>query len=246
MVTDPARPPRPERGVARQQANQLLRALPPADYALLVPHLRRVTMASGEIISKPHARPRHAYFPETAVLSLIIVMADGAAVEAATVGNEGVAGLSALLGEGEMSTQCLAQIAGDAQRLPVLALAAAVAKSAALDALLRCYAQAFINQLAQSVACNRLHTIDQRCARWLLMTHDRIGGGDAFDLTQEFLSFMLGVRREGVSAASRSLQELGIIRYRRGHISVLDRPALERASCECYAETRSDYAQLFG
>jgi len=203
-------------------------------------------VSAGKTISKPHARPRHAYFPETAVLSLIIVMENGGAVEAATVGNEGVVGLSALLGEGAMSTRCLVQIDGDAQRLPMFALAEAVAKSPALDALLRRYAQAFINQLAQSVACNRLHTIDQRCARWLLMTHDRIGGGDAFDLTQEFLSFMLGVRREGVSAASRTLQQLGIIRYRRGHISVLDRPALERASCECYAETRGDYAQLFG
>lgn len=246
MATDSARRPRPARGVARQQANQLLRALSATDYALLVPHLRHVNLAVGETISEPHARPRHAYFPETAVLSLIIVMDDGAAVEAATVGNEGVVGLSAFLGDGAMSSRCLAQIAGDAQRVPVLALAAAVAESAALDALLRRYSQAFINQLAQSVACNRLHTIDQRCARWLLMTHDRIGGGDAFDLTQEFLSYMLGVRREGVSAASRGLQELGIIRYRRGHISVLDRPALERASCECYAETRSDYAQLFG
>lgn len=246
MATDSERPPQSERGVARQQANQLLRALSAADYALLVPHLRRVTLAAGEIISKAHARPRYAYFPQTAVLSLIIVMEDGSAVEAATVGNEGVAGLSAFLGEGAMSTRCLAQIAGDAQRLPVSALLVAVAQSAALDALLRRYAQAFINQLAQSVACNRLHTVDQRCARWLLMTHDRIGGGDAFDLTQEFLSFMLGVRREGVSAASRTLQRLGIIRYRRGHISVLDRPALERAACECYAETRGDYAQLFG
>jgi CRP-like cAMP-binding protein len=99
--------------------------------------------------------------------------------------------------------------------------------------------------VAQSVACNRLHTIDQRCARWLLMTHDRVGGGDAFDLTQEFLSYMLGVRREGVSAASRSLQHLGVIRYRRGHISILDRPALERAACECYAETHGEYDRLF-
>lgn len=243
MHTDSRRSPRPERRI--RQTNQLLRALSPADYALLVPHLRRVALGVGETISKPHARPRHVYFPETAVLSLIIVMEDGGAVEAATVGNEGVVGLSAFLGEGTMSSQCLAQIAGDAQRLPAFALAEAVAASAALNELLRRYAQAFINQLAQSVACNRLHTIDQRCARWLLMTHDRVGGGDAFDLTQEFMSYMLGVRREGVSAASRALQHHGIIRYRRGHISVLDRPALERASCECYAETRGDYARLF-
>src|SRR4051812_10396496 len=128
MAVDLARPRRTERGVARQQANQLLRALSAADYALLVPHLRRVTLSAGDIISKPHARPRHAYFPETAVLSLIIVMENGAAVEAATVGNEGLVGLSALLGDGAMSSQCLAQIAGDAQRLPMAALAAAVAK----------------------------------------------------------------------------------------------------------------------
>jgi CRP-like cAMP-binding protein len=223
----------------------LLHALSAEDYALVVPNLRRVALSAGETISQAHVRPRHVYFPETAVLSLIIVMHDGGAVEAATVGNEGVAGLGSFLGDGRMSSRCLAQIAGDAQRLPVLALAEAIAESPALDVLLRRYTHAFINQLAQSVACNRLHSISERCARWLLMTHDRVGGGDAFDLTQEFLSYMLGVRREGVPAASHALQHQGIIHYRRGHITVLDRPALERASCECYRETRADYARLF-
>jgi len=228
-----------------RQPNQLLRALSAADYSLIVPHLQRVALGAGEKISEAKTRTRHVFFPETAVLSLIIVMADGAAVEAATVGNEGVVGLAAFLGDGAMTTQCLTQIAGDAQRLPVVTLLSTLAASPALGVLLRRYTQAFINQLAQSVACNRLHTIDQRCARWLLMTHDRVGGGDSFDLTQEFLSYMLGVRREGVSGASRALQHLGIISYRRGHISVLDRPALERASCECYGDTRADYARLF-
>ena len=228
-----------------RQPNQLLRALSAADYALIVPSLQRVALVAGETISSAKTRSRHVFFPETAVLSLIIVMSDGAAVEAATVGNEGMVGLAAFLGDGAMTTRCLTQIAGDAQRLPAIALAGAVARSPALGVLLRRYTQAFINQLAQSVACNRLHSIDQRCARWLLMTHDRVGGGDSFDLTQEFLSYMLGVRREGVSGASRGLQHLGIISYRRGHISVLDRPALERASCECYGDTRADYARLF-
>ena len=227
------------------QPNQLLRALSAADYGLILPHLQRVALGVGETISGANAGTRHVFFPETAVLSLIIVMADGAAVEAATVGNEGIVGLAAFLGDGAMTTRCLTQIAGDAQRLPAIRLVRAVAQRPALGVLLRRYTQAFINQLAQSVACNRLHTIDQRCARWLLMTHDRVGGGDSFDLTQEFLSYMLGVRREGVSSASRALQHLGIIRYRRGHISVLDRPALERASCECYGDTRADYARLF-
>ena len=228
-----------------RQPNQLLRGLSAADYALIVPHLRRVTLGVGEMISDANARIRDVFFPETAVLSLILTMADGAAVEAATVGNEGVVGLSAFLGDGAMSTRCLTQIAGDAQRLPAITLLRVLAQSPALGAVLGRYTQAFINQLAQSVACNRLHTIDQRCARWLLMTHDRVGGGDSFDLTQEFLSYMLGVRREGVSGASRALQHRGIISYRRGHISVLDRRGLERAACECYGETRADFARLF-
>ena len=228
-----------------RQPNQLLRGLSAADYALIVPHLQRVTLGVGEKISDANARTRYVFFPETAVLSLILVMADGAAVEAATVGNEGVVGLAAFLGTGTMTTQCLTQIAGDAQRLSAVTLVRVVAESPALGVVLRRYTQAFINQLAQSVACNRLHSIDQRCARWLLMTHDRVGGGDSFDLTQEFLSYMLGVRREGVSGASRELQHLGIISYRRGHISVLDRRGLERAACECYADTRDDFARLF-
>ena len=226
--------------------NRLLRALSAGDYAALLPNLRRVKLTAGQTISEPLEPSRHAYFPETAVFSLIVVMADGAAVEAATVGNEGVAGLSALLGMGAMSTRCLAQIAGDAQKIPTAALLRVVATNPTVGAALRRYTQAFINQLAQSVACNRLHTIDQRCARWLLMTHDRVGGGDSFDLTQQFLSYMLGVRREGVSVASHALQELGIIRYRRGHLSVLDRPRLERAACECYGSTRADYERLLG
>jgi len=166
-------------------------------------------------------------------------------VEAATVGNEGIIGLAAFLGDGAMTTRCLTQIAGDAQRLSAAAFVQVVSESPALAVLLRRYTQAFINQLSQSVACNRLHSIDQRCARWLLMTHDRVGGGDSFDLTQEFLSYMLGVRREGVSGASRALQERGIIRYRRGHISVLDRAGLELAACQCYGDTRADYERLF-
>jgi len=228
-----------------RQPNQLLRGLSAADYALIVPHLQRVALGVGEKISDANARTRFVFFPETAVLSLILTMTNGTAVEAATVGNEGVVGLAAFLGTGAMTTQCLTQIAGDAQRLPAVTLLRVVAESPALAVLLRRYTQAFINQLAQSVACNRLHTIDQRFARWLLMTHDRVGGGDSFDLTQEFLSYMLGVRREGVSGASRALQQLGIISYRRGHISVLDRRGFERAACECYGETRADFARLF-
>ena len=237
---------RPRRAPALQSPNHLLGALAADDYAALVPHMRRVALGAGDILSEPLERTQFVHFPETAVLSLIIRMKDGGSVEAATVGNEGVVGLSTYLGEGAMTTQCLTQIAGEAQRVTARALMRAAADRPTIGIVLRQYSQAFINQLAQSVACNRLHDIQQRCARWLLMTHDRVGGGDAFDLTQEFLSYMLGVRREGVSVASHALQDQGIIRYRRGHLSVLDRPALERAACECYGVTRADFGRLFG
>jgi CRP-like cAMP-binding protein len=229
----------------QRSRNAILRELSAGDYAALLPSLKRVTLSAGQTISAPLEPSRIIYFPETAVLSLVIVMADGAGVEAATVGNEGFAGLSAFLGTGAMSTRSLAQIAGDAQRISAPALLRVVTASRSAGVLFRRYTQAFVNQLAQSVACNRLHTIDQRCARWLLMTHDRVGGASSFDLTQEFLSYMLGVRREGVSGASHQLQKLGIIRYRRGHVSVLDRRGLERAACECYGVTRADYDRLF-
>lgn len=228
----------------RRSPNRLLQALSPREYAAILPHMRRVALAVGEIVSEPHARPLHVHFPETAVFSLVTLMSTGAGVEAATVGNEGVVGLSAVLGPGTMSTRCLAQIAGGAQRISVAALRRVVAEYPSIGATLLRYAQVFINQLAQSVACNRLHPIEQRCARWLLMTHDRIGGGDVFYLTQEFLSYMLGVRREGVSVASQALQRGGMIRYRRGHVSILDRPSLELASCECYGATSDDYRRL--
>jgi len=237
---------RARRAAAPQSPNHLLAALSAVDYAALVPQMRRVALAAGDILSEPSERTQFVHFPETAVLSLVIRMKDGGSVEAATIGNEGVVGLSTFLGDGAMTTQCLAQITGEVQRMTARALLHAVSESPTLGIVLRRYSQAFINQLAQSVACNRLHDIQQRCARWLLMTHDRVGGGDAFDLTQEFLSYMLGVRREGVSAASHALQDQGIIRYRRGHLSVLDRPALERAACECYGVTRADFGRLFG
>ena len=229
----------------QRSPNAILRGLSAADYAALLPSLKRVSLASGQAISAALEPSRVVYFPETAVLSLVVVMADGAAVEAATVGNEGVAGLSAFLVTGAMSTQALAQIAGDAQRIRAPALLRVITTSRSAGVLFRRYTQAFVNQLAQSVACNRLHSIEQRCARWLLMTHDRVGGASSFDLTQEFLSYMLGVRREGVSGAAHSLQKRGLIRYRRGRVSVLDRLRLERAACECYGVTRDDYERLF-
>jgi CRP-like cAMP-binding protein len=227
-------------------SNRLLQSLSAPGFARLIASCTRVALHAGEVVSLPAERPSHVYFPETAVFSLIVVMMKGGgAVESATVGHEGMVGLATCLGDGAMTSRGIVQIAGNAQQMTALALRRAVAADPALAVVFGRYTQAFINQVAQSVACNRLHTIEQRCARWLLMTHDRVGGGDAFDLTQEFLSYMLGVRRAGVSRASGALQNAGIIRYRRGHLSVLDRSALEHVSCECYGATRDDYARLF-
>ena len=231
---------------AKPPSNDLLRSMSRSDYARLAADMVHVDLAIGDTVADPLKHERYVFFPETAVLSLIVVMKDGTGVEAATVGNEGLTGLSSFLDAGPMNTRCLAQIGGEAQRITSSAFKRATTASAPLRSLLSRYTLTFVNSLSQSVACNRLHTIDHRCARWLLMTHDRVGRAPTFDLTQEFLSFMLGVRREGVSKAARVLQEQGIIRYRRGHISVLDRRALERASCECYAASRADYARLLG
>jgi CRP-like cAMP-binding protein len=161
-----------------------------------------------------------------------------------TRGNEGLVGLAALLGAEGSESQTLAEIPGTALRLPAAVLVAAVDAQPALRRLLLRYTQAYLTQVAQGAACNRLHGIEARCARWLLMTHDRVGGSDAFPLTQEFLAIMLGVRRAGVSVAAGALQDAGLIRYRRGGIRVLDRAGLEAAACECYGVVRRQYDRL--
>ena len=227
------------------RANRVLRALSAGDYAALERNMNRVTLGVGEVLTEPLERARYVYFPETAVLSMVVVLGDRSEVEAASVGNEGIAGLSATLGPGRMTTRCSVLIAGDSQRIAGSALRAAAASRPSLDFVLRRYTQAFINQLAQSVACTHSHSIQQRCARRLLIRQDRVGGGDSFILTQEHLSDMLGVRREAVSGVAHALQEQGVIEYSRGHVTILNRAALEKISCECYAATRADQARTF-
>jgi CRP-like cAMP-binding protein len=173
-------------------------------------------------------------------------MADGSAVEVGTVGREGLVGLVIVLGGAASPTVTLCQIPGTARRITAERLAEAVEARPALRRLLLRYAQGYLTQVAQGAACNRLHGIEARCARWLLMTHDRVGGADTFPLKQEFLAVMLGVRRAGVTVAAGALQDAGLIRYRRGSIRVLDRAGLEAASCECYGLVREQYARLLG
>lgn len=223
--------------------NLLLEALPPHERTLLLSHLKRVSFASGEVVYAADSPITLVYFLENCVMSVLALLRDGEAVEVGTIGNEGVVGLALFFGAERAPRRTIAQIAGDALSMTVAEFQRAVDGSPVLQKLLVRYAEAYFDQVAQSVACNRLHTVEQRCARWLLMTHDRVGR-ENFTLTHEFLAYMLGVRRPGVTVAAGSLQRLGLIRYTRGRISVLNREGLEGASCECYAAVRDSFAVM--
>ncbi len=240
-------------GAHAVERNALLRALPADEYARLLPHLEPVELGHAQVLWRAEAPIHAVYFPRTAVASLLTPLADEKPVEAATVGREGVVGTAVALGARTTTVEAIAQIPGAAARLDAGRLAAWLRAPGALDGalfpLLLRYAQALQEQTAQSVACNRRHGIDERCARWLLMTHDRVGadrGVATFPLTQEFLAFMLGVRRASVTVAAGMLQQAGLIKYSRGRIAVRDRAGLEAASCECYGVVKRKYAQLLG
>lgn len=232
--------------------NRLLAMLTPRAQASLDAECEYVELSSGQILYEPGARIEHVYFPETCVASMVRRMEDGSGVEVGIVGNDGMTGISVVLGAPMIPTQCLIQIPGAARRITAGAMLAALKKPSLktidgrpLLALLHLYSQALFEQVAQSAACNRLHSLEQRCARWLLMTHDRTPG-DELALTQEFLSYMLGVRRAGVTEAAGSLQRSGLINYRHGRIRVRDRVGLEAVSCECYRVGVSAYRTLLG
>jgi CRP-like cAMP-binding protein len=224
--------------------NRLLAALAPADYAVLEPHLERITMDVHDVLAEAGDPFTHVYFPEAGAVSIVTYMSDGSGVEVGTMGNEGMAGLPAYLEADASESRTFCQVAGVALRLPVHTLVTAAASQPNIRRLLNRYTQAYLSLVAQGAACNRLHTIEQRCARWLLMTHDRAGGEEVIHLKQEFLALMLGVRRIGVTLAAGALQEAGLIRYRRGQIRVTDRDGLERSACECYAVVRERFDRL--
>ena len=228
------------------EENLLLRALPSDQYAQILAYLEPVELSARQILWQPDTTIHSLYFPRTCVISLLTPLSDEQPVEAATVGREGMAGTAVVLGVRVTHGQALAQVPGRALRLDAERFMTHVrGGDGALFPLLLRYAQALQEQTAQSVACNRRHAIDERCARWLLMTADRVGA-DQFMLTQEFLAFMLGVRRASVTVAAGMLQQAGLIRYHRGRITVLDRERLEAASCECYAVIRRRYERLLG
>ena len=225
--------------------NELLSALPPVVAREVAGELERVDLDSRDPVYEPGRPMEHVFFPLDAVLSVVADLSEGVAVEVATVGREGMTGAPVLLRAGQSGHRSFTQVPGAALRLNTRRLLELIAANEAFSLLLHRYVHALMTQVAHSVACGRAHTIDQRSARWLLTTHDRVGR-DEFPLTQEFLARMLGVRRASVNTSAAMLQRAGFITYSRGRIRVLDRSGLEGASCDCYGFIRGEYGRLLG
>jgi CRP-like cAMP-binding protein len=223
--------------------NRLLSALPAEDFSRLFPHLEPVSLASGEVLYKLDAEMRHAYFPETAVVSHLYILSEGGMTEADMVGREGMTGLSAVLGAPAPSYLTEVSLAGSALRIRIETLRQEFARGGALQQLLHRYAGGRIALLSRRAVCNGNHRVEERLCAWLLMMHDRAGDAP-LALTHERISRHLGTRRAGVTSAATTLRDRGIIAYTRGHISILDRAALQRAACECYPAVRESYSAV--
>ncbi len=219
--------------------------MPPPERAILQSQMTRLTLKSGQVLYAQKDPIKHLYFPETAVASLVNHMRNGRGAEVGTIGNEGATGLGLLLGANRAESTTLIQIPGTALRMRTDAFLAALPLSPRFRKIVGGCLSAFMVQVSQTAACNGLHTVDQRCARWLLLTHDRVGGSDSFSLTHQFLSFMLGVRRAGVTEALGTLGDAGLIASDRGRITIINRAGLERACCECYGAGRRLAGELF-
>jgi CRP-like cAMP-binding protein len=215
-------------------SNRLLDALEPKSRERIEPHLRAVSFKLGVIVCEAGGLLRHAYFPEGAVLSLLTVLEDGSAIETANIGREGAFGLFAAMYSRVSFNRCLVQLEGGMVRCPIEVLQTEFRNSEHVRDLFVSYSETLLSQVQQTVACNALHSTEERMCRWLLMMHDR-AQGEALPYTHEFLSHMLGTNRKSVTLAALSLQNAGLIRYSRGKIQVLDRQGLEKVSCECYA-----------
>ncbi len=225
--------------------NRLLAGLPAAEAARLRPRLELVPLGVGEVIYAPQQLIPYVYFPERGVSSILVTMADGRVSEVGTVGREGMLGLPVFLGAETSPGRSLSQIAGEAWRMAAAAFREEIPRAATLQGRLLRYTQALFTQVAQSAACNHLHPLIQRCSRWLLLIQDR-AGGEELRLTHGFLSAMLGVRRASVTEALGRLHRAGLIRRRRGRITVVDRPGLEAAACECYRLIAAEDRRLLG
>ena len=223
--------------------NHLLASLPAAELARWLPQLESVDMPLGYVVYEPGSTLAHVYFPTTAIVSLLYVMENGASAEIAVVGNDGVVGVSLFMGGGSTPSRGVVQSAGRGFRLKANVMNEEFQRAGPVLHLLLRYTQALITQMAQTAVCNRHHTLDQQLCRWLLLSLDRLQDNKLV-MTQELIANMLGVRREGVTEGALKLQRAGLISYTRGRITILDRPGLEKRTCECYAVVRKEYARL--
>ena len=226
------------------ERNRLLAVLPRAEYEVIVPQLADVRLSHRQTLTVRGEPMQQVYFPRGAVVSVLVDMDDGQAVEGATIGHEGILGLAVLLGDGTATDDAVCQVPGPAACMDVPEFRAACERSGRLREVLQRYTLALMGQMARTAGCNRVHPVDERLARWLLMTHDRVGA-DEFPLTHEFIAAMLGVRRPSVTVAAGMLQQAGLIDYRRGDMRILDRARLEEAACEDYRLTAEIYEGLF-
>jgi len=229
--------------LAAPEQNRLLAALPTAERERVFPHLEFLPMPLGGVLYEPGDVLQHVYFPTDCIVSLLYVMVDGASAEIAVVGNEGLIGVALFMGGETTSSRGIVQSAGSAYRLGGKKLKQEFHRDGQMQVLLLRYTQALITQMAQTAVCNRHHSVDQQLCRWLLLSLDRLSSS-RLAMTQELIANMLGVRREGVTEAASKLQKLGVIHYRRGQITVLDRPKLELLCCECYAVVKRETDRL--
>jgi CRP-like cAMP-binding protein len=221
----------------------LLAALPDAEFQRWLPLLEPFDLPLGLVLCESGRTISHVYFPTTAIVSLLFVLEDGHSAEIAVVGNEGVVGISLFMGGESTPSRAVVQSAGRGYRLSALAIKEAFNRNGPVMHLMLRYTQALITQMAQTAVCNRHHTLDKQLCRWLLLSIDRLKGNELV-MTQELIANMLGVRREGVTEAALKLQAAGLIQYARGRITVIDRPGLERRTCECYAVVKKEYDRL--
>lgn len=223
--------------------NHLLAALPAAEFERLARHLEKFSLRLGQTIQEAGEQLQHAYFPTTAIVSLIYVMQSGASAEIASVGNEGVLGVSLFMGGNTTPGSAVVQTAGIGYRLKTKLLREEFNRGGAIQRLLLRYTQALGVQIGQTASCNRHHSIEQQLCRWLLSTLDRLPSNEIV-MTHELVARILGVRRESITAAAGKLQRAGVLNYRRGHIAVVGRGGLEAATCECYAIVKQEYGRL--
>ncbi len=225
--------------------NHLLATLPPEDYDRLFPQLELVDFELGKVVYQNAQHLEYLYFPTTSMVSLLYTMSDGMTAEIGLTGNEGVVGIALFLGGDTAPNQAVVQIAGAALRLGAKVVQEEFKRGGDFQHVLLRYTQALITQISQTAICNRLHPVEQRFCRWLLLSHDRIKA-DQLEMTQELIATMLGGRRESVTVAAGRLQDEGLISYARGHITILDRKGLETTVCECYQVVKNEYERLLG